>query len=558
MIRNILPKIVLGVVLLLLAFHFAASNVSVKSEGSWKQPKFSFSLGKDKASSSVSAASSAATDAAKQHADEPPSMWEDLEEPSPVVTSHLAVATSAVEESAHSTAVYVDPSVPTGAIVHSESHTAPHALPTQEVNPHANHGDESKLPCSELEGADDVVFIIKTGATELDEKIPVHFNTTLRCFPKSLVFSDHGENYEGHIVHDALGQIVDQIRLKHDDFDLWRRLHEKGRAGLDPKELSINDHGSNLGGGGNPDNGGWRLDKFKNIPMVNYTIHKYPDTKWFIYTDADTYIMWANLLTWIKKMDSTKLVYLGSPAVIDNQVFGHGGSGYLISNALMHKAADVYNKNQTEWDEYAASHWAGDCVLATLLEQLNGKLSWAYPMIQGGDNNVMDYWETGYDKRLWCYPAISYHHIPPSTIASLWHFEQEWIANSTKQINHGDVYKQWYLPQLPHEREDWDNMSEDEMRDDTIKDAWACRDLCQHNTTCMQWSFTSEGCNFQQTTKLGKAAKDVHSGWMLDRINDKVVELDKCDEGEWIMPDYHGSRRVKRTRLALDASRKYK
>lgn len=561
MMRNLLPKIVLGVILVLLALHFTVSNIDVKSEGTWTQPKFSFSL-KGSSSSIVVAPPTTATEAAKN--EKPPSMWEDLETSADVVTADLPVATAEIPVATSATHESASPSVqasestassiiPTAShIVNSTetqtaSQSAAHVVPTQEVNPHANHGDESKLPCSELEGADDVVFIIKTGATELEEKIPVHFNTTLRCFPKSLIYSDHSENFEGHIIHDALGNVIDQIRLQEDQFDLWRRLHEKGRASLDPSELSINDHGSNLGGGGNPDNGGWALDKYKNIPMVNYTIHRYPDTKWFVYTDADTFIMWSNLLKWVKQMDSKRLVYLGSPAQIGDQTFGHGGSGYVISNALMHKAAKEYNKDQSKWDKYALTHWAGDCVLATMLEILNGKLSWAYPMIQGGDNTVMDYWETGYNKRLWCYPAISYHHITPQTIASLWHFEQEWLANSTtKEIYHGDVYKQWYLPQLPHERDGWDNMSEDDMRDSSITDAWGCRDACQHNTTCMQWSFSDGGCNFHQTTKIGKLAENVHSGWILDRINEKVAELDKCDEGEWIMPDYHGSKHKRR------------
>ncbi|QIW97692.1 hypothetical protein AMS68_003210 [Peltaster fructicola] len=557
MMRNLLPKIVLGTILVLLALHFLVSNVSVQSEGTWARPKFSFSLNKD--GSSASAAPSKPTEASKAEKPvEPPSMWEDLE-PSPDTTSVLAtIASTAFTEAAEHTAHH------SSAVVHSATsttaHSTAHSAPTHEVNPHANHGDESELPCTHLPGAEDVVFIIKTGATELEERMPVHFNTTLRCFPKSLIFSDHGENYEGHIVHDALGQVIDEIRLEAKEFDLWRRLHEKGRAGLDPSELSINDKGSNLGGGGNPDNGGWALDKFKNIPMVNYTIHKYPDTKWFIYVDADTYIMWSTLLQWLQMMDSSKLVYLGSPAQIDGQVFGHGGSGYVISNALMHKAAEVYNHNQSYWDEFAKNHWAGDCVLATLLEEINGALSWAYPMIQGGDNNVMNFWETGYNRRLWCYPVISYHHIPPSTVASLWHFEQEWIANSSREIRHSDVYKQWYVPQLPHEREGWSNMVGLEDKDLTMttsNDAWECRDQCQGNSTCMQWSFSGGDCRMLEWTKLGHAAEDVHSGWILDRINEKVVELDECDEGEWIMPDYHGSKRRMRARRGIEVDRRY-
>lgn len=38
------------------------------------------------------------------------------------------------------------------------------------------------LPCARLDGSDDIVFVIKTGATEALEKLPVHFNTTLGSY----------------------------------------------------------------------------------------------------------------------------------------------------------------------------------------------------------------------------------------------------------------------------------------------------------------------------------------------------------------------------------------
>ena len=66
--------------------------------------------------------------------------------------------------------------------------------------PDTKYEDHSKLPCSELPGAGDVVFIIKTGATEVEEKLPVHVNTTLRCYPHSLIFSDFGETFQGHTI----------------------------------------------------------------------------------------------------------------------------------------------------------------------------------------------------------------------------------------------------------------------------------------------------------------------------------------------------------------------
>ena len=269
----------------------------------------------------------------------------------------------------------------------------------QSLSPTSRH----RLPCSNFTGADEVVYVIKTGATEVYEKLPVHFNTTLKCPPNSLIFSDFAETLDGHEMQDALANITSSIQQENPDFDLWRRLHQNGRAALDESELSTHDTADPNGGGGNPENNGWRLDKFKNLPMVQKTFTRYPDKKWYLFTDADTYIVWSNLLTWTAMMDPTQKLYLGSQAVVGDQVFGHGGSGYILSHAAMAELAALYSSDQEYFDQKAADHWAGDVVLAEALEhELNITLTWTFPVMQGGDPDVQDFSEYGYDRQLWC------------------------------------------------------------------------------------------------------------------------------------------------------------
>lgn len=539
-------KIFLGVAVVLIGLNFFLTGVTVNPDGSSKYPSFSFPL--SPVSSTTPLEPSSAPDSSQyQSPEESKSQFpEDSEIQFPDESKIEFPDESNIQppqESKTSSSwsdfwpignrpTFDEPlpqppaSSPTPAPEEGKTHDV--------VAQHASHGNETMLPCAEFEGAEDVVLIIKTGATEVEEKMPVHFNTTLRCFPHYLVFSDFGEEFEGHTIHDAIGDVIEEIRLEESDFQLWRRLKGQGRATLDPSELSTNDHVDPNGGGGNPNNGGWRLDKFKNIPMVGKTLDLKPNAKWYIYTDADTYIVWSNLLKWTRQMDSTKLKYLGSPAVIDGQVFGHGGSGYILSNALMHKAADTYKNNQTYWDKYAASHWAGDCVLATMLEQLGAPLTWAYPVIQGGDPVVMDFSETGYDRRLWCYPAVSYHHIKPSTVGSLWEFEQDWTANHSRQMNHSDVFTQWLVPQLQNQTSDWDNLSADVIELAGINDAFGCQEICQGNSTCLQYSFHNGTCKTCDKAKLGKTSPGIQSGWMLDKIRERIIEQNKCTEGEWV------------------------
>lgn len=89
-----------------------------------------------------------------------------------------------------------------------------------------------------LPGANDTLVIMRTGSTELQDKLPIHLATTLLRYPNSLVFSDFEEDYEQHHIIDALESVSTQLRETNSDFDLWRRLEQFGRAVLRPDELS--------------------------------------------------------------------------------------------------------------------------------------------------------------------------------------------------------------------------------------------------------------------------------------------------------------------------------
>ena len=96
----------------------------------------------------------------------------------------------------------------------------------------------SQLSCRSFAGRDETLLILRTGATEIENKFPVHTATTLRCFPHRIIFSDYEEDFLGERILDALEFIDPSIAAHHDDFELYRRLKRNGRTGLAPSELS--------------------------------------------------------------------------------------------------------------------------------------------------------------------------------------------------------------------------------------------------------------------------------------------------------------------------------
>lgn len=173
--------------------------------------------------------------------------------------------------------------------------------------------------CGSRDGQEDIVVVMRTGATEIRDKLPVHFNTTFRCYPDTIIFSDYAEVFEGHQVHDALASVSDEVKQSNADFQHYLRLQQLGRQGLHDDELHRESYES--GPVGKNDNPGWRLDKWKFLPMMAETLHLRPQKKWYIFVEPDTYIVWRNMAQWLQTLDPSKPSYYGSEVQIGDDVF---------------------------------------------------------------------------------------------------------------------------------------------------------------------------------------------------------------------------------------------
>lgn len=285
------------------------------------------------------------------------------------------------------------------------------------------------LPCQNLPGADDVVVVLKTGSTELQDKLPIHLTTTLRCYQHYILFSDFEETFQGETIIDALSSVDPKIQEEHPDFELWRRLKKSGRAALQPHELSgpVSRPNGNAGKKSNP---GWKLDKWKFLPMVNRTLHEYPDKKWYLFVETDTYVHWHGLLNYLKVLDWTQPLYVGAQAWIGNIEFAHGGSGFLASRTSMEQVVRMFRAQQSAVELFTIGHWAGDAILGKAFKDVGSPLKRGWPIWQGDDIGQITWERAEKAGRLWCRPAISYHHLSPSAVESLWEFEQDWITKT--------------------------------------------------------------------------------------------------------------------------------
>ncbi|KAH0078466.1 alpha-1,2-mannosidase, partial [Aureobasidium melanogenum] len=235
-----------------------------------------------------------------------------------------------------------------------------------------------------LPGANETLVIMRTGSTELQDKLPIHLATTLLRYPDSIIFSDFEEDFENHHIVDALENVSSHLKETSPDFDLWRRLKQYGRTILRVEELSGKsiwvDHGA-----GKANNPGWKLDKFKFLPMVNGTLHEYPDKKWYIFVEPDTFIFWQNMLVYLSNLDWTKPYYLGGQMQIGDVLFGQGGHEFIVSRPALQNVVTHYQAHQKEYEDFTDGHWAGDCVLGKAFKDSGTPLIWTWPIMQGDD-----------------------------------------------------------------------------------------------------------------------------------------------------------------------------
>jgi hypothetical protein len=265
---------------------------------------------------------------------------------------------------------------------------------------------------------------MKTGITEAQDKIPIHLRTTLRCIPHKLIVSDFEEDIAGIRTHDVFHN-ASEVLLANSDFALYNRARAGGRAALTQSDLTKVAYSA----AGMSDNPGWKLDKWKFLPMIQEARAYHPDMQWYAFLEADTYAIWPNLLAWLDQFDSTEKLYLGNQMQIGEVIFAHGGSGFVLSHAALHAVAEYHAGQVDRWNYLTETQWAGDCVLGMALRQIGVDLTWSWPHVTAQSIWEQDALGEAFGKTQWCYPALTFHHMTPPDIDHFYEFDRRWFAN---------------------------------------------------------------------------------------------------------------------------------
>lgn len=439
------------------------------------------------------------------------------------------------------------------------------------------------VPFPPPEGADDAVLVIKTGSQVVWQRLPVHLVTTTTLTPNYLVFSDLAERIGNVVVHDCLKDVGPKLREAHQQFQMYRDAKKvKPFPGFTEKEMAIpSSRPFNIEISKMDLKGGWDLDKYKNVPILYQSYRAFPDKKWYIFIDADSFLFVGNTIRYLNaNYDPSKPFYIGSQTLLGDELFAHGGTGYAISGAAVKLAVVDHPELEHAFEEYAISHCCGDHVLSRVMDKVGVKLSYERGRMQGEP-----WYGIRWDDKTWCSKILTFHHVNQGDVQELWEFERymEKTLKETKRndgyILYSDLYHRFARPFLTSLETQWDNLSNDwwlerpgypagfstekppteadlpKIQDEGQRNKWKdylkfsevekaaiddrrkCEEACQKSSSCLQWKWAPGKCVLNNSVIFGQRdtnpegeKKAWWSGWNLERI-ESVRKRMSCEEG---------------------------
>ncbi|KAH6716806.1 hypothetical protein BKA61DRAFT_477275 [Leptodontidium sp. MPI-SDFR-AT-0119] len=394
----------------------------------------------------------------------------------------------------------------------------------------------SQSQCPDPELASNIVIAVKTGASEASEKIPTLMQTSLRCAKNIFFFSDLEQDIGPYHLHDVLVDISPEVKKLDGAFEFYRLQQEAWR-----RDGNVNSTKGMKDLKSPNDLAAWTLDKYKNTHILEKVWEFAPDKEWYIVIDADTYIVWSNLLHWLPSLDSAKNMFLGSVAFIGSTGFAHGGSGTVFSRSLMYDYAVTHNGTAARLDSKIHNLCCGDVMVSEALKEYGNDLINIQPEFSGQKPGTIPYY-TDY----WCQPSLTMHHYNAEDMKAFHQFESD-RENKSIPLTWAEIFGRLVRDQLqsmPAMQEDWDNYSSvvdvgsgilyEGVKRSTTQNFEECAATCEANSECVQCAFDGEACYWGKAIRLGertmpKDGKRWRSGWNQTRILDWISKQRRCD-----------------------------
>lgn len=298
--------------------------------------------------------------------------------------------------------------------------TTRHEAETVSQEEEAHHGGAGAASALDR---DDVLLILKTGATVLWRRLPIHLSTTLspeRIRPENaVIYSEVYARIGNHTAVDILAQLPQSVK-DSPGFELYRSVRD-----WDDANYYIEQAG--LPGDGEGPPGGWRLDKYKFLPLMQHAGAHWPGAKWYLYTEDDTYMFLPNVLLYLAGYDHRESHWLGGLGEKLGTTFAHGGSGFALSRAAWEQSFGKGGDLAARYQGLVDAACCGDYALGRVLNdhgvrfgENHGDEAWSWGF------NGLPHWKVEFSRENWCRPVLTWHHAHSRDIARYYELERSW------------------------------------------------------------------------------------------------------------------------------------
>lgn len=377
----------------------------------------------------------------------------------------------------------------------------------------------------------DMTVVLKIGAAEAKSRLPQYLNRLGRCKLDLIVFSDRRDSHAGFDLTDALAHLRPEYKYANADFDVYDRIQAANAT--DDKS---------------PD--GWRLDKYKFLPMMEWTSYLRPASQWYVFIELDTYVNYDNLHRFLARFDPRRPYYFGSPVWPAKRkkktVFAHGGTGYVLSRAALDRLmarGRMFAENQHFpgthlFGEDLSKQCCGDEVLAQVLRKSGVPLRGYWPMFNGEKPLTVRF-----GREHWCEAVITMHHLSEDDFTGLSQWEKA-RSHPSRPLMFEELFTM-IQPHLQERADDWSNLSDDKVfKQANIASTSVdqCYSACLRDTSCLQYEHSGKECRLGYTIRLGQhqspdGDQKWTSGWMRDRIKAFVSANSPCQGAHFVHPN---------------------
>lgn len=284
------------------------------------------------------------------------------------------------------------------------------------ISEHQQEDDEQPSDCTGFPAHHlaDVQVVLKLGASQPAEQVTSHLNHVANCIDNLLIVSDKEENVGRFQTYDIIANLPSAY---------YQNKHADLKAHAEINDPDVENPGKAISS-----KAGWNLDRFKFLPMVEYAFHERPQAKWFVFLEADTYLVWDSLFHLLGQYDPTEAWYMGSPTpgrpleTGERTFFAFGGAGFVLSTAAIQKlvARNLTAEEGSISEQYidlVKDDCCGDSVLGFALANKGVNLAGLYPHF-----NPQSLHGIPFRDRYWCQAVISLHKSHPRDLADFTKF----------------------------------------------------------------------------------------------------------------------------------------